>query len=314
MVSKNSLLIVIVNWNSNNQLKDCLNSIIASDYDDCLMTVVVDNNSFDGSEACAQHLNESGYNIHLVRSRINIGFGNACNLGVEWCKSTGRQVDFILFLNPDTLLDKDTLRQLFEQPLILDSSVGIYGVQLVDTRGVTCTCSYFPTALNFWCKYTGLSRIIRKRKWAQHHMTNFDHKSSLPVDQVMGAFLLIREKVFQALGGFDPQFFVYFEEVDLCLRAQRAGYSVWFISEVKAWHRGNGTTENIKAFRLYLSISSRLRYFRKNRPFIEFILIFILSFVFEPVARAIHLMKAGRFVELKNILDGYCLFWKGGIR
>lgn len=307
-----SIVIVIVNWNAGTQLEDCLISIAKADSPGVLSVVVVDNDSNDGSEVCVERMAAEGHDMMLVRSGRNLGFGNACNLGVERFLTTGRQADFVLFLNPDTMLKQDTLTVLCAAPQIVDPEFAIFGAQLEDETGVSHSCSNFPTALNFWCKYTGLHRMLHSQDWAQHHMTNFDHRSSREVEQVMGAFLMIRLPLFQQFGGFDPQFFVYFEEVDLCLRAHQAGYRVWFEACARAWHRGGGTTEGVKGFRLYLSLSSRLRYFLKNRSFWEYVSILALSFVVEPVARFVRLILRGRMREMGSLLEGYWMFLTHG--
>ena len=309
-----SILIVIVNWNSGPQLEHCLTSVSQVNFPGSVSVVVVDNASSDGSETCVERLAAAGHCMTLVRAGGNLGFGKGCNLGVKHFLDAGGVVDFVLFLNPDTVLEPDTLTRLCAAPQIQDPETAIFGVQLLDAAGVTHSCSNFPTALNFWCKITGLSRVLPRQGWAQHHMSGFNHLNSRTVDQVMGAFLMIRWHVFQKLNGFDPQFFVYFEEVDLCLRARKDGYRTWFEASSKAWHRGGGTTEAVKGFRLYLSLSSRLRYFRKNHATWEYIAIWMLSFGIEPVARATHLALWGRFGEFRDLIECYGHFVRQGIR
>lgn len=309
-----SLLIVTVNWNGGQQLADCLHSFIAASKPGPAHMVVVDNESHDGSEKVVEDLAAQGHPVSLVRSGSNLGFGNACNLGVARAREAGVAANFILFLNPDTRLEEDTLTRLFAAPCVSDPTVGIIGAQLTDATGIAHSCSHFPDALNFWCKNTGLDRVFASKPWAQHHMREFDHKSARPVDQVMGAFLMIRAPLFDQLGGFDPQFFVYFEEVDLCLRATQAGYTVWFEPSASAWHHGGGTTETVKGFRLYLSLSSRLRYFRKNRSTISYLSILILSFGVEPAARAARALLRGRVDDLAGLVEAYDLLLRKGVK
>jgi len=309
-----SLLIVTVNWNSGGQLADCLLSLSQAHKHGPLNVVVVDNDSRDDSEACIENFTKDNLDVSLVRSGTNLGFGKACNLGVEHHLASGLRPDFILFLNPDTVVDPETFSNLFAQPAVRDPQVGIIGIQLEDNHGISFSCSNFPTALNFWVKLCGLSSLLKSFPKAQHHMIHFDHLQSREVDQVMGAFLMIRTDLFRDLRGFDPQFFVYFEEVDLCLRARQSGFVTWFEARAKAWHRGGGTTEAVKGFRQYLSVSARLRYFRKNRTFVEYLSILILSFLVEPPARFIRLALRGRFSECRDLLGGYRLFISRGIR
>jgi hypothetical protein len=309
-----SLLIVTVNWNAGAQLADCVRSFIIASKHISAHMVVVDNDSQDGSDQVVEKFAADGYPISLVRAGNNLGFAKGCNLGVLRAREAGHASDFILFLNPDTRLEAESLVHLFEAECTRDPEIGIIGVQLTDGFHIAHSCSYFPTALNFWCKNTGLNNVLTKKAWAQHHMRDFDHLKSREVDQVMGAFFLIRGSLFDRLEGFDPQFFVYFEEVDLCLRAKQAGYKVWFEASSRVWHHGGGTTENVKGFRLYLSLSSRLRYFAKNRPRLSYASVVILSFIVEPIARAVRLILRGHSIELKEVGKGYLMILRNGLK
>lgn len=310
----NSLLIITVNWNSGDKLEACVNSFLDASKPCPINLMVVDNSSEDGSDYFMDNLLGSHDCLHMVRSEENLGFGNGCNLGVETAGYLGLNPDFILFLNPDTILFKDTFETLTNAECINDLRIGIIGVQIYDNSGVSKSCSYFPSLINFWSKSIGIDRLLTRIKVVQHHMKDFDHLNSREVDQVMGAFLMIRNTVFTELKGFDPQFFVYFEEVDLCYRAKKNGYKVWFESQSKIWHYGGGTTENFKATRLYLSISSRLRFFLKNKPLYSFISIFFLSFTIELIARVTKSLVSLNYRELKEIFLAYTYFLTKGIK
>lgn len=309
-----SILIVTVNWNSGDKLKDCVNSFLAASKPCDMHLMVVDNFSKDGSEKFMDNLQEYHDCLSLVRSSKNIGFGNACNLGVETGKLNGIDPEFIIFLNPDTRLYKNSFELLLKSPNIEDKSIGIFGVQIFDDNGLTSSCSYFPTALNFWCKILGLNRFALGIKSIFHHMIDFNHLFSREVDQVMGAFLMIRKSLFLDLNGFDEQFFVYFEEVDLCYRAKKKGYKVWFESSSKIWHYGGGTTERVGGYRLYLSISSRIRYFLKNSSRKSFIFILLLSFPVEFLVRALRSILIFDLKGIKELIGCYWLFLRWGIK
>ena len=101
------------------------------------------------------------------------------------------------------------------------SDIGICGIQLKDERGISASCSRFPSVFNILSSSIGLAKLFFK---LGAPMKDFSHKSSIEVDQVMGAFFLIRRDLFHQCNGFDEQFFVYFEEVDLFKKNQRS----WF--------------------------------------------------------------------------------------
>lgn len=308
-----SLLIVIVNWNSGDQLKACLKALEKADKPCRVFVCVLDNASSDGS-ANLRDTSFEGLDLHIIHSSKNHGFAQGCNLGAQWYQHNHGQPDYILFLNPDTEVDQTALTQALKPSIVGRSEVGIWGAQLHDGAGIAKSCSYFPNALNFSFKLTGLLKIFKKWPWAQHHMLGFDHQMAREVDQVMGAFLLIRGHLFQEIGGFDSRFFVYFEEVDLCLQAKQAGYKVCFEPSAKVYHSGAGTTESVKGFRQYLSVSARLRYFWKNRPWYEAAYISVLSFTIEPLIRFARLIVLGRFAELWDLVKGYSLFVRQGIK
>ena len=209
-----SIDIVIVNWNAGGQLRDCLESIVSADRYDAILerVVVVDNASHDGS---ADGLDDIGLPLELIRNSTNRGFAAACNEGTR-----GSTSDYALFLNPDTRLFGPSLTrplQFMEQPE--NRRVGICGVKLVDEEGVVVlSCTRFPTPRILLARLLGLSHLF-PAWFRSHEMLEWDHSESRKVDHVKGAFYLIRRPVFESLGGFDEDYFLYLEDLDLSLRA-----------------------------------------------------------------------------------------------
>jgi len=133
----------------------------------------------------------------------------------------------------------------------------------VDEEGHASTsAARFPTLRVMAGKILGLTNLF-PGVFPAHLMSSSDLRVSGVVDQIIGAFFLIRKAVFDRCGGFDERFFVYFEEVDLSLRAKQLGYTSYFLSEVSAFHKGGGCTERVKAARLFYSLRSRI-FMRKN--------------------------------------------------
>lgn len=264
--------VVVVNWNSGSQLKRCVKSV-----DGKFHTIIVDNASCDSSEQSILDLP----NVTLIRQNENQGFGKACNIGARLCRS-----DFILFLNPDAAIFPDTLDKLLVfMHDTANANVGICGVQLIDEGGhVARHCARFPTTNGFVAHAMGLDRIFPR---IGHVMSEWDHATTRQVDQVIGAFFLVRRSLFEALGGFDERFFVYYEEVDFSLRANRAGWKSAYFAGVNAFHAGNGTTRNIKARRLFYSLRSRLLYVFKNFVWYKAFMVFIASVFIEPISRSV---------------------------
>jgi GT2 family glycosyltransferase len=277
MVRMPTLDIVIVNWNSGEQLKQCLLSIDSADCTEFSLrgVVVVDNGSTDASMAAIFESAE----VTLIRAGVNLGFAKACNLGASKLRS-----EFLLFLNPDARVFRDSLAmslRFMQRPE--NSQVGIVGVQLLDEFGeISRHCTRFPNAGNFIAHSVGLDRIDPT---LYHFMSEWNHATTRKVDHVIGAFFLVRRSVYDALGGFDERFFVYLEDLDFSYRAMQLGWSSAYIAEAQAFHAGGGSSRQVKAKALFYSIRSRLLYSYKHLSFFGATMVLFASLFVEPLTR-----------------------------
>lgn len=273
--------IVIVNWNAGPLLKECFESLAKFAYRDISEVVLVDNASTDGSVEECQSIDLP---MKIIRNRKNLGFAHACNQGAVSCSAK-----YILFLNPDTRVFQDSLSipvRFMENSE--NSHVGICGIQLLDEQNnVSRTCMRFPTVGRFFAQATGLSKIPALRGLGVS-MRDWDHLSSKEVDQIIGAFFFTRRTVFEDLDGFDERFFVYFEEVDYSRRAKDAGWDTVYLNEGQAFHLGGGTTEQIKATRLFYSLRSRLLYGFKHYSFGKAWVLLAVTLIVEPLGRSVY--------------------------
>lgn len=293
--------ILLVNWNAGPQLANVISSI--ENHHDGLVAsvIVVDNASSDNSlhllEAKAGHLS---FPLHIIRNKENRGFGAACNQGAALAKCI-----YLLFLNPDTELFEASLTKpitFMQQPS--NSGIGICGIQLVDEEGnATTSVASFPTLRVMAGKILGLNKLF-PRVFPKHLMSSYDLRGNSLVDQVTGAFFLIRKNVFDRCGGFDERFFVYFEEVDLSFRAKQLGYSSYFLSEVTAFHRGGGCSEQVKADRLFYSLRSRILYGKKHYSRMEFVALVLLTGIELPLRFVQGLMRIS-WSDINNTLTAY---------
>lgn len=298
-----SLAIVIVNWNSDHQLRECISSIDSaaaslSNEQRLVEVIVVDNGSSDGSE---HGLHLSACPLRVIRNELNHGFAAACNQG-----AMGVNADLILFLNPDTrLFDNSLVMPLSYLGKAEHARIGIVGIQMIDEKGqVARSCAHFPRPSHFAAQALGLDRLLPS---TAHAMRDWNHADTREVDQVIGAFFLIRRPLFDALGGFDERFFVYFEEVDLALRARQAGWRCVFLSEAQVFHKGGGTTEKVKAKRLFYSLRSRLKYGRKHFTPWQRAFLLLVTWILEPLSRSAHLALRGRWREIGHVAEAYAL-------
>jgi GT2 family glycosyltransferase len=141
-------------------------------------------------------------------------------------------------------------------------------------------------------------------------MTEWDHLSDRQVDHVIGAFYFVRRSVFEVLNGFDEQFFVYLEDVDLSLRAKQAGWKTAYNANAQAFHQGGGTSQQVKAMRLYYILRSQLQYgFKHFTRWQSWALVGVTMFV-EPVSRILFVSMRRQWDSVLDTLRGYRMLWK----
>lgn len=295
------LSIIIVNWNSGNQLAACISSIkyAAAALDDEWEVIVVDNASSDDSLA---EISKLSGRLKLVKNAQNRGFAAACNQGASLARG-----HYLLFLNPDTRLFTDSLaKPISFMEAHASQGVGICGIRLLDDEGKTTTCaSRFPGLRVMMGSLLGLS-VCFPRLFPPHLMRPIELTTNQFVDQVTGAYFLVRHRVYDACGGFDEQFFVYYEEVDFSLRAMQKGFASYLVADVTAFHRGGGCSEQVKATRLFYSLRSRIQYARKHFSLTDITGLWLVMAIELPVriVRAIIHLSLG---EIKDTAAAYIL-------
>lgn len=299
-----SVDVIIVNWNAGEQLRKCLESIVAVNKTGYELNgvIVVDNDSKDGS---ADDLDDLKLPLIKIMNSGNRGFAWACNQGAGESSA-----DYLLFLNPDTCLFENSLAvpvSFMEQPE--NSSVGIAGIQLVDeNEKVSRTCARFPTPSGFFLKMMGFNHLF-PRFFPGHFMTEWDHGNTRDVDQVMGAFFFVRQPVYKSLGGFDERFFVYFEEVDFSWRAYKNGWKTVYLADAKAYHKGGGVSEQIKATRLFYSLRSRIQYGYKHFKWKSATIILLGTLIIEPLTRLAFDIGRGSAKQVIETALGFSRLW-----
>jgi N-acetylglucosaminyl-diphospho-decaprenol L-rhamnosyltransferase len=297
--------IIIVNWNSGSHLSSCLEHIRrTAGQGFCVdKIVVVDNASTDSS---ITNLACNDCRLAILRNTRNMGFAAACNQGAKQSRA-----DYLLFLNPDIFLREDTLPLLVGfLSAFANQHIAICGPRIVDLDGTTMmTCARFPKARDFFAKALGLDRLM-PRIFRPALMNEWGHDRDRIVDQVIGACMLMRRNVFQQLGGFDERYFVYYEEVDLCLRCKRSGCNVSFVSETSAVHLGGGCSNQVPGKRLFYSLRSRILYGLKHFSAPSATILCLLTIFIEPLSRVALAVGHGSGAELRDTIEGYWLFWR----
>jgi len=297
--------IVIVNWNGGVLLQNCISSIISNDHKNLVSTIIiVDNHSADESIRTLP----ASEKIFVLNNYENLGFAKACNQGFKLCKSS-----FVLLLNPDTRLFQSTLMDCVDF-MNNHPDIDILGSQLLEDDGqISKSCARFPTPLRMCFDAIGLSKIAPGIFTPASLMTDWNHKESRFVDQVMGAFMFMRIDIFDKIGFFDERFFVYYEELDFSYRLAKVGGMTFYNANIKAIHTGMGTTERVKAFRLFLNLRSRLQYAKKHFSKMGYILVYISTFSIEFISRFFYLLLSGKGKEIKDLVKGYRLLVRNNL-
>jgi N-acetylglucosaminyl-diphospho-decaprenol L-rhamnosyltransferase len=223
------LSILIVNWNSKDYLRECLRTIHTTCSNLSIQVVVVDGGSFDG---CAEMLAADFPEIEFIQSDENIGFGRSNNLGLA--AVTG---DLLLLLNPDTELRPGALSTLIET-LIDQPDAGLVGARLLNSDGSLQYSSVhlLPTPWNIVLD----SDWTRRRWWRLKGLT--PDSPPCEVESVSGACMLLHTETFHNLGGFDPAYFMYSEDIDLCARVRAIGKKIYLASRATVVHHGGGSS------------------------------------------------------------------------
>lgn len=251
--------IIIVNWNSKEYLRHCLASILENtsglDYE----VIVVDSASFDG---CGEMLHRHYPEVRFIQSAQNAGFGRANNLGVRHARG-----DTLLLINPDTVVLGNAIERLCAHIKELPSA-GVVGCRLLNTDGsLQTTCVQpFPTIANQL-----VNAYILQRWFPNIHLwltaVSFDGAASpQAVEVITGACMIMKREVFESVGGFSPEYFMYGEDLDLCYKVRAAGHINYYVPDVEVVHHGGGSTrlENSR-FASVMMPESVSRLLRKTR-------------------------------------------------
>ncbi|UVI40878.1 glycosyltransferase family 2 protein [Qipengyuania spongiae] len=294
--------IVIVNWNAGPLLAACLRSIASSNTHRISSIVVIDNASSDGSA----DINCVDLPLEIVKSEVNLGFGRACNLGAE--QGNAR---YLLFLNPDTEVGPSTITTAVE---FLDrpehSDIGVLGIRLEDRDGtIQRHCARFPSWRTMVGEALGLSHFFPEQ-FPPVIMREFDHRTERDVDHVIGAFYCMRRDLFERVGGFDPTYFVYFEDLDLSHRIAQTGARIHYEPHITAYHKGGGTSDQIKARRLCYALAGRLTYADKHFSRLARAAVYAAILLVEPLVRTVRALISSSRQELCETWQGFGMLYK----
>jgi GT2 family glycosyltransferase len=248
------LSIIIVNWNTRQHVMDCLASIIANPPAFPFEVLVFDNASVDGSvEAVAAEYPQ----VHLIASPENLGFARANNRA-----ASDAQGQFLLLLNPDTVVSSDALDTLV-QYLVSQPKVAAVGPRLVHLDGSTQqSIERLPTLYRELWRLLHLDIVYPVSTYSR---VAFASRRPQRVDVLAGACLLLRREAIISTGLLDEEYFIYSEEIDLCDRLHEKGWELHWVPEVVVCHLGGQSTRQV-ADEMFIELyRSKVKFFRKRR-------------------------------------------------
>jgi len=263
--NQSDVSIVIVSFNTRDLLRECLQSLEKECAGVTKEVFVVDNISRDQS---ADMVEREFPDVHLIRSDRNLGFAAANNRAFPCCK--GR---FVVLLNSDAFLKEQAIQRAIAY-MDADPKLGLGGARLTGRDGSwQPSARMFPSLLNDFLTLSGLAgKYPRSRFFGRFDRTWASQNEPADVDWVPGAFSIIRRDVLESVGYFDENFFLYYEEVDLCRRIKYAGFRIRYWPDVEVIHLGGESSKTIAGATFSKSgaqltlwrMRSALLYYRKH--------------------------------------------------
>ncbi len=272
--------IIIVTYNSSEEIVDCLNSIVPQIEDTNCELIIVDNNSIDDTISILKNINNRFVTIHY--NNKNLGYTKGNNQGIE--QSQGK---YILLLNPDTITPAGVIKKIINTAE--NNNLNAIAPQLLFPDGrIQKSCRRFPRRRDVIYTMLGLSRIFpNSTEFGHWKMTDFNHEEKQFVDQPASSALLIRKDILDQIGYFDEKFPYFFTDVDLCKRIWDSGYDILFDPSVQIYHIGGANYKRVRIKMIIISHISFLIYFIKHKKgvfnwfvnlFIGVLLIFVIPF------------------------------------
>jgi GT2 family glycosyltransferase len=267
--------VIIVNYNVEFFLEQCLNSCIKALQKTAGEIIVVDNNSIDNS---VQMMHEKFPHIQLFANKENLGFSRANNLGIQSAKG-----EYILLLNPDTVVEENTFKIAVD---FMDKhpEAGGLGVRMLDGKGFFLPESKrgLPTPSVAFYKIIGLSKLFPKsRKFGRYHLGYLNEFETHEIEILSGAFMFIRKTALDKVGLLDEQFFMYGEDIDLSYRILLGGYKNYYLPSTRIIHyKGESTKKSsvnyVYVFYRAMIIFAEKHFSQKNAKLFSFLINFAI--------------------------------------
>ena len=255
------ITVIIIAADSGPSLHECAVRVLASSVP--VELIVVDNNSRDGVPQALAYAYEQDERVRVIHNRANLGFGPAVNVAARRARG-----EALLVLNPDCLLERDTLARMLGV-LSANSGAGVVGAVVCDADGTPDPASRRrdPLLRRSLNALTGRAqRETENSKYEGVDVAGPIPKTVIEVENVSGALMLLPRAAFERLHGFDEGYFLHCEDLDLCRRARDAGYKVLLAGGVRVRHAKGGSSAHRPVFVSYHKHRGMWRWFRKFDP------------------------------------------------
>jgi GT2 family glycosyltransferase len=254
-----NLFIAVVTYKSRAVIEPCLASIYGSNMPFPFEVIVIDNNSNDGS---VEYIRSKFPDVRLIVNRRNEGFAKAVNLAFREC--SGR---YLLVLNPDILVCHGAIPALVSM-MESDPEIGLCAPKLLNIDGsLQYSCRRYYTLYTLLLRRTILGSIFPNHEALRKHlMMDWDHSTAREVDWVLGAAFMLRREAVPEDQAMDERFFLYFEDVDLCLQLQKAGWKViYYPGAVMIHHHQRESAKRILSRAKFEHMKSWIKFSWKHR-------------------------------------------------
>jgi len=298
------LSIIILNYNSANYLQKCLDSIYKSKLDSHKIEIIVtDNCSTDNSIQLAKNLTENPQKINTKFQLLkdNRGFAAGNNQGL---KTIDPKTKYVLFLNPDTIVDQSTIKtmiEFFDNDSKVDAATCFITLALTGKMQPECHRG-FPTPWRSFCYFSGLSKIFPKTGFFNgYFLGNLNRKTIHPIEACVGAFLMVKKSVGQKIGWWNESYFFYGEDLDFCYQLKQKGFNLYFNPHCKITHF-QGVSSGIINKSQHLSKASRTTKLRSAQASVNAMRIFYERNLIQKYPKPIQklVMLGIKFLELKR--------------
>ena len=249
---------IIVNYQQSESLKGCLNSIYQTIQEIDFEVIIIDNSQEDLG---LQSLKENYPKVQIVYNPTNVGFSKANNQAAKIARGK-----FLFILNPDTILKEQAINSMFKH-IRSNLEIGVLGPKVLNPDGsLQYSCRRYPTLwTGLFNRYSIFSRLFPQNRFTRRYlMLDFEHNETSPVDWLSGCCLMIPKSVFEEVNGFDENYFLFNEDIDLCRMLNQSGKKVIYFPEAKVIHKvstSNSKTTSRVIIQRHLGM---MYYFKKH--------------------------------------------------